>query len=148
MASLSLLFIIFVIILALVFDFTNGMHDAANSISTIVSTRVLSPRVAVVWAAFFNFVAFLIFGTGVATTIGKGMINWRLCRCRHSQKWLGSDYPGWLVQDTRFHCPGARHWLSFGFCAKGHHNLDGLQTKTDRYQPVVSGHANLLCGGL
>ncbi len=75
MASLSLLFIIFVIILALVFDFTNGMHDAANSISTIVSTRVLSPRVAVVWAAFFNFVAFLIFGTGVATTIGKGMID-------------------------------------------------------------------------
>jgi PiT family inorganic phosphate transporter len=51
------------------------MHDAANSIATIVSTRVLSPRLAVVWAAFFNFVAFLIFGTGVATTIGKGMIN-------------------------------------------------------------------------
>ena len=51
------------------------MHDAANSVSTIVSTRVLSPKQAVVWAAFFNFVAFLIFGTTVATTIGKGMIN-------------------------------------------------------------------------
>ena len=73
--SLDLLLIIFIILLALVFDFTNGMHDAANSISTIVSTRVLSPRIAVIWAAFFNFVAFLIFGTGVAATIGKGMID-------------------------------------------------------------------------
>jgi PiT family inorganic phosphate transporter len=75
MASTSLAFIVFVILIALVFDFTNGMHDAANSISTIVSTRVLSPRLAVIWAAFFNFVAFLIFGTGVAATIGKGMVD-------------------------------------------------------------------------
>jgi PiT family inorganic phosphate transporter len=67
--------IVFVIALALVFDFTNGMHDAANSISTIVSTRVLSPRLAVLWAAFFNFVAFLIFGTAVAKTIGSGMLD-------------------------------------------------------------------------
>jgi PiT family inorganic phosphate transporter len=73
--DLSLAFAIFVIALALVFDFTNGMHDAANSISTVVSTRVLSPRQAVVWAAFFNFVAFLIFGTTVAGTIGTGMIK-------------------------------------------------------------------------
>lgn len=73
--DLSLLFIIFIILVALVFDFTNGMHDAANSISTIVSTRVLSPRQAVLWAAFFNFVAFLIFGTAVAKTIGAGMID-------------------------------------------------------------------------
>jgi PiT family inorganic phosphate transporter len=73
--DLNLLFIIFIILVALVFDFTNGMHDAANSISTVVSTRVLSPRQAVIWAAFFNFVAFLIFGTAVATTIGKGMID-------------------------------------------------------------------------
>ena len=72
---MTLSFIILVIFLALVFDYTNGMHDAANSISTIVSTRVLSPRKAVLWAAFFNFVAFLIFGTTVATTIGKGMID-------------------------------------------------------------------------
>jgi PiT family inorganic phosphate transporter len=73
--DLSLLFIIFIIIVALAFDFTNGMHDAANSVATIVSTRVLSPRQAVIWAAFFNFIAFLIFGTAVATTIGKGMID-------------------------------------------------------------------------
>ena len=71
----SMVFIVIIIGIALVFDFTNGMHDAANSVSTIVSTRVLSPKQAVVWAAFFNFVAFLIFGTTVATTIGKGMIN-------------------------------------------------------------------------
>ena len=73
--DLNLLFIIFIILVALAFDFTNGMHDAANSISTVVSTRVLSPRQAVIWAAFFNFVAFLIFGTAVAATIGKGMID-------------------------------------------------------------------------
>jgi inorganic phosphate transporter, PiT family len=72
---LNLLFIVAIIIIALVFDFTNGMHDAANSVSTIVSTRVLSPKQAVIWAAFFNFVAFLIFGTTVAETIGKGMID-------------------------------------------------------------------------
>jgi PiT family inorganic phosphate transporter len=71
----SLYFIVPIIVIALIFDFTNGMHDAANSISTIVSTRVLSPRIAVIWAAFFNFVAFLIFGTGVAKTIGTGMVD-------------------------------------------------------------------------
>jgi len=75
MDTTSLYFIIPVIFIALAFDFTNGMHDAANSISTIVSTRVLTPRQAVVWAAFFNFIAFAIFGTAVATTIGKGMID-------------------------------------------------------------------------
>jgi PiT family inorganic phosphate transporter len=72
---MSLLFIILIIFIALIFDFTNGMHDAANSISTIVSTRVLSPIQAVIWAAFFNFVAFFIFSTTVAETIGKGMID-------------------------------------------------------------------------
>jgi len=75
MVTLGLPFIIFVIIVALTFDFTNGFHDAANSISTIVSTRVLSRRQAVVWATFFNFIAFLIFGTTVASTIGKGLID-------------------------------------------------------------------------
>lgn len=73
--DLSLVFIAFIILVALAFDFTNGMHDAANSIATVVSTRVLTPRQAVIWAAFFNFIAFLIFGTAVATTIGKGMID-------------------------------------------------------------------------
>ncbi len=67
--------VIGIIAVALAFDFTNGVHDAANSIATIVSTRVLSPRQAVAWAAFFNFIAFLIFGTAVAKTIGKGLID-------------------------------------------------------------------------
>jgi len=71
----NLIFIIVIILIALAFDYTNGMHDAANSISTIVSTRVLTPRQAIIWAAFFNFIAFLIFGTGVAHTIGNGMID-------------------------------------------------------------------------
>ena len=61
--------------LALAFDFVNGFHDAANSIATVVSTRVLSPRWAVSWAAFFNFIAFLFFGLNVANTIGKGVID-------------------------------------------------------------------------
>lgn len=57
------------------FDFTNGFHDAANSVATVVATRVLSPKLAVVWAAFFNFIAFLVFHTGVAKTIGQGLID-------------------------------------------------------------------------
>ncbi len=67
--------IIFIIFVALVFDFLNGFHDAANSIATIVSTRVLSPTVAVAWAAFFNFVAAFLFGTSVAKTIGTGLVD-------------------------------------------------------------------------
>src|SRR5882724_2636621 len=63
------------IAVALVFDFLNGLHDAANSIATIVSTRVLPPRLAVFWAAFFNFVAFLVFGLHVAQTIGTGIVD-------------------------------------------------------------------------
>src|SRR6266496_5816422 len=62
-------------LVALVFDFTNGFHDAANSIATVVSTRVLSPRYAVVWAAVFNFVAFAVFGTRVAKTIGGDLVR-------------------------------------------------------------------------
>ncbi len=68
-------YIIFIIFVALVFDFLNGMNDAANSIATIVSTRVLSPKMAVAWAAFFNFVAAFGFGVAVAKTIGKGIID-------------------------------------------------------------------------
>ncbi len=71
----NLVFIIIIIFIALVFDYTNGMHDAANSISTIVSTRVLTPKQAIVWAATFNFIAFAIFGTSVAKTVGSGMID-------------------------------------------------------------------------
>src|ERR1700736_3737668 len=63
------------IAVALAFDFINGFHNAANSIATVVSTRVLSPAQAVVWAAVFNFVAAFTFGTAVAKTIGKGMID-------------------------------------------------------------------------
>jgi inorganic phosphate transporter, PiT family len=72
-ASLGLLFGL--IAVALLFDFLNGLHDAANSIATIVSTRVLPPRAAVFWAAFFNFIAFLFFGLHVAQTIGTGIVD-------------------------------------------------------------------------
>ncbi len=71
-------FILAIIGVALVFDFINGMHDSANSIATVVSTRVLSPLMAVFWAAFFNFVAAFVFGTAVAKTIGSGLIDVRI----------------------------------------------------------------------
>jgi inorganic phosphate transporter, PiT family len=73
--TLALPALIALIIVALAFDFLNGLHDAANSIATIVSTRVLRPQHAVVWAAFFNFVAFLIFGAHVAQTVGTGIVS-------------------------------------------------------------------------
>ena len=70
--------VVLIITLALIFDFLNGFHDAANSIATVVSTQVLTPKQAVCWAAFFNFVAAFTFGVGVATTIGKGgLLNWK-----------------------------------------------------------------------
>ena len=79
----SLALIVVLIAVALIFDFLNGLHDAANSIATVVSTRVLSPNIAVIWAAFFNFIAFLFFGLHVAQTIGVGLIaaevvDWRV----------------------------------------------------------------------
>src|SRR6218665_1960959 len=67
--------IVALIPIALLFDFLTGLHDAANSIATVVSTRVLSPQLAVIWAAFFNFIAFLFFSHAVANTIGKGIID-------------------------------------------------------------------------
>jgi PiT family inorganic phosphate transporter len=70
-----LLAVIVLVAVALFFDYINGFHDAANSIATVVSTRVLSPGKAVVWAAFFNFVAAFVFGTGVAQTVGKGTVD-------------------------------------------------------------------------
>lgn len=73
--DLALLTVVGLIAVALVFDFINGFHDAANSIATVVSTRVLTPGKAVVWAAFFNFVAAFGFGTAVATTVGSGMVD-------------------------------------------------------------------------
>src|ERR1700694_5335066 len=74
-ATLALPVLIGLIIVALAFDFLNGLHDAANSIATIVSTRVLRPQYAVAWAAFFNFIAFLFFGLHVAQTIGTGIVD-------------------------------------------------------------------------
>lgn len=73
--EVSLILVITTIVLALLFDFLNGFHDAANSIAAIVSTRVLKPHWAVMWAAFFNFIAFLFFGTHVAATIGTGLVD-------------------------------------------------------------------------
>jgi inorganic phosphate transporter, PiT family len=73
--TLALPILITLVVVALAFDFLNGLHDAANSIATVVSTRVLRPQMAVAWAAFFNFVAFLIFGSHVAQTIGTGIVS-------------------------------------------------------------------------
>ncbi|GMU02071.1 inorganic phosphate transporter [Corallococcus caeni] len=72
--------VVLIVIVALVFDFINGFHDAANSIATVVSTRVLSPNLAVAWAAFFNFVAAFAGGVHVANTMGKGIINFEMLR--------------------------------------------------------------------
>ncbi|MCQ4629943.1 MULTISPECIES: inorganic phosphate transporter [Shinella] len=74
-ATLALPLLVALVGIALLFDFLNGLHDAANSIATIVSTRVLRPQYAVMWAAFFNFIAFLFFGLHVAETLGKGIID-------------------------------------------------------------------------
>src|ERR1700686_5615916 len=74
-AALGLPILIALIAVALLFDFLNGLHDAANSIATVVSTRVLKPQYAVAWAAFFNFIAFLFFGLHVAQTVGTGIID-------------------------------------------------------------------------
>src|SRR3989454_6746747 len=75
MASELTILVVLAIVAAYVFDFLNGFHDAANSVATVVSTRVLSPRQAVAWAAFFNFVAAFGFGVQVANTVGKGIVE-------------------------------------------------------------------------
>jgi PiT family inorganic phosphate transporter len=74
-APLGYVFVFGLVGVALLFDFMNGLHDAANSIATVVSTRVLSPRIAVAWAAFFNFIAFAVFGLHVANTLGTGIVE-------------------------------------------------------------------------
>src|SRR5579871_3720566 len=73
--SASLILVVVIVMVALAFDFINGFHDAANSIATIVATRVLTPYQAVLWAATFNFLAVFVMGTGVAKTVGSGMID-------------------------------------------------------------------------
>src|SRR5689334_21391839 len=75
MAGADIPLLITLIAVALAFDFMNGLHDAANSIATVVATRVLSPSIAVAWAAFFNFIAFTVFGLHVAQTIGTGIVS-------------------------------------------------------------------------
>jgi PiT family inorganic phosphate transporter len=75
MESIGTVFVFGLVGVALLFDFMNGLHDAANSIATVVSTRVLSPQVAVAWAAFFNFIAFAVFGLHVANTLGTGIVE-------------------------------------------------------------------------
>src|SRR3954469_5457815 len=72
--TLSLPILIALVLVALAFDFLNGLHDAANSIATVVATRVLRPQTAVLWAAFFNFIAFAVFGLHVAQTVGTGIV--------------------------------------------------------------------------
>ncbi len=73
--TISFTLLVALIGVALLFDFLNGLHDAANSIATVVSTRVLKPHHAVLWAAFFNFIAFAVFGLHVAQTVGKGIVD-------------------------------------------------------------------------
>ena len=73
--SSEVTYVVVIILVALAFDFINGFHDSANSIATVVSTRVLTPGVAVVWAAFFNFIAAFTVGTAVAKTISKGLVD-------------------------------------------------------------------------
>ena len=71
----AILIMMILVVVALIFDFMNGFHDAANSIALMVSTRLLTPQAAVLWAAFFNFIAFLVFGTAVAKMVGKGIVD-------------------------------------------------------------------------
>lgn len=96
----GLVFVVVIIAVALIFDCANGWHDAANSIATVVSTRVLSPGLAVVWAAFFNFVAFLIFGTRVAKTIGGDLIEIKLIEPKWQLWVLCSGLMGAIIWDV------------------------------------------------
>ncbi|MCZ2146142.1 MAG: inorganic phosphate transporter, partial [Bryobacterales bacterium] len=74
----TLFLVVVIVVIALIFDFINGFHDAANSVATIVATRVLTPFQAVLWAAFFNFSAAMFTGTGVAGTVGSGMVDLKM----------------------------------------------------------------------
>ena len=88
------------IAVALAFDFLNGMNDAANSIATIVSTRVLRPQYAVLWAAFFNFIAFLFFGLHVAETVGRGIVEADVVTSRVIFGALAGSCRQWLTRST------------------------------------------------
>jgi PiT family inorganic phosphate transporter len=139
--------------LALVFDFTNGIHDAANSIATVVSTRVLSPQVAVIWAAFFNFLAFAVFHLRVANTMGTGLIDPKIVdnsviAATLLSAILWNLFTWWLGLPT-----SSSHALTFsligaGFVKGGWHVLEwhgiGLVAAFVVLSPVIGG----LLGGL
>ena len=111
----DLLLLVITVVVALIFDFLNGFHDAANSIATVVSTRVLSPKLAVLWAAVFNFVAAFFLGTAVAKTIGQGMIRGD-CGS-HGRHCVGSL--NLVVATAHFFLPRLDRWL----CWSGYHAL-------------------------
>ena len=102
------------IVVALVFDYINGFHDAANSIATVVSTRVLSPGKAVIWAAFFNFVAAFTFGTAVAKTVGSGLVDISIV-----------TFCGDLRRADRRDRLGPDHLVHFGLPTSSSHALIG-----------------------
>src|SRR5499426_3044298 len=93
----TLLAVAGLIAVALIFDYINGFHDAANSIATIVSTRVLTPGQAVLWAAFFNFIAFLVLGEAVAGAIGKGLVDVDKIREFGSASGFGTTFALWVI---------------------------------------------------
>jgi|SRR6185369_12849957 len=118
-ATLALPFLFALIFVALAFDFLNGMNDAANSIATIVSTRVLRPQYAVLWAAFFNFVAFLFFGLHVAETVGRGIVEADVVNARVIFGALGGAIC-WQVVTQRLGIPSSSsHALIGGLVGAG-----------------------------
>src|SRR5438132_578049 len=148
--ALGLPLLIALIFVAIAFDFLNGLHDAANSIATIVSTRVLKPRYAVAWAAFFNFAAFLFFGAHVAQTIGTGIvaanvidpqvvfgalmgaIAWNIITVLlYSQGYLSGEFhvPFWVVLT----CYAA---MGFGTLAGGWRIVRTMGSRITRLTPV------------
>src|SRR2546428_12258579 len=101
-----MLVLVLLILVALAFDFMNGFHDAANSIATVVSTRVLTPRAAVAWAAFFNFVAAFGFGVAAATTVGEGIVAPAVVDRAVIFPALGAAFP-WDLVTSRYRLPAS-----------------------------------------
>src|ERR1700694_2043772 len=117
--ALALPLLVGLVAVALIFDFLNGLHDAANSIATIVSTRVLRPQYAVAWAAFFNFIAFLFFGLHVAETVGRGIVEADVVTSRVIFGALGGAI-GWQIFTQRLGIPSSSsHALIGGLVGAG-----------------------------